>query len=130
VKSCGCLKSTRTAQESLIHSVFTDSYNDATLTENQFITLASLPCHWCQAPPSNTRYHRNNKSVSFTYNGLDRIDNTKGHDFDNVRPCCWDCNNFRSNRTVQRFEEKIIRIYLNMMVADSGTLRCDPEIGE
>jgi hypothetical protein len=114
VKSCGCLVSTRTPQESLIHSVFTDSYNDGSINESQFITLSRLPCAYCLAPPSNTRYHRTHKQVSFTYNGLDRIDNNRPHDFDNVVSCCFECNRIKSNYTMEEFRTKITKIYNNM----------------
>jgi hypothetical protein len=120
VKSCGCLKSTRTPIRSLQHSVYYECYADGTLTEEQFITLASLPCAYCLAPPSNTRFHRNHKDVSFTYSGADRIDNTRPHDFDNVVPCCFECNDMKSDYTMKEFFNKITKIYNNMSLIRSS----------
>ena len=119
-KSCGCLKSTRTPIRSLIHSVYYECYADGDLTESQFITLASLPCTYCLAPPSNTRFHRNHKDVSFTYNGLDRLDNTRSHDYDNLVPCCFSCNDIKSNYTLEEFFNKITKIYNNMSLIRSS----------
>lgn len=112
IKSCGCLLSTRTPLESVQHQVFIECYNDSNLTEKEFIYLSQLNCWYCNCPPSNKRFHRN-KETYFLYNGLDRIDNTRGHDVDNVVPCCFDCNQLKSNSTILSFLKKISTIYHN-----------------
>jgi hypothetical protein len=53
--------------------------------------LFSKICHYCGIPPSNT-FCQNSKSGSFTYNGIDRKDNSKGYIGRNVVPCCAVCN--------------------------------------
>lgn len=112
-KSCGCLITTRNSVEVVQHSVFTDSYQDGNLTEEQFLQMSQLPCHWCGEWNPNIRKHRYYKEITFAYHGLDRIDNKRGHDIDNVRPCCWLCNELRGRRTEQDFESRIEKIYLN-----------------
>ncbi len=64
-----------------------------TLTEAQYVAFASLPCHYC-------------KRIFFTIgSGLDRKDNSKGYEFDNVLPCCKTCNSMKSNiLTVEEME--------------------------
>lgn len=58
------------------------------LTGDEFLALAK-ECVYCG----------DNKNV-----GLDRIDNTMGHDKKNVLPCCLDCNKTRGDRyTVDEF---------------------------
>lgn len=121
VQSCGCLKSTRSPQEVVQHAVYQDSYQDGNLTPEQFLHLSQQPCWWCNSPPSNTRYHRYDKSISFTYNGLDRIDPNNKHDDDNVVPCCWDCNEMRKKRTIPNFLMKIQAIYNNRIKQNDQT---------
>ena len=60
-----------------------------TLTEKQFAELVMQKCTYCAnqlASPTN------NTGV-----GLDRIDNNKGYDIDNVVPCCLICNRVRND---------------------------------
>jgi len=111
-KSCGCLLSTRTPEESMLHLVWYDSvYKDGDLSEQDFAELSQQNCFYCDCPPSNTRLHRTNKSISFTYNGLDRIDNNLPHYRDNVVPACFPCNEIKSNYTLPEFLYKISKIY-------------------
>jgi hypothetical protein len=113
VKSCGCLKSTRTPIQVVQHQCFQEGYDDGDLTEEQFIELSQLPCHYCNKPPSNNRTHRYYKDISFQYNGLDRLDNSQTHNLNNVVPCCWICNNKKSNWNYQEFMNWINTIYHN-----------------
>lgn len=84
-----------------------------------FLKLSQQPCHYCGREPHRTcRISSAKKGISkhqlqdgdFTYNGLDRIDNTKGHTSDNVVPSCWDCNHMKGKRTVEEFLSHIERI--------------------
>lgn len=50
------------------------------LTESQCIDLTSRPCEYCGGPLA--KYGM----------GLDRIDNSLGYLFNNVLPCCTQCN--------------------------------------
>jgi hypothetical protein len=49
------------------------------LTLDQFKTLVESPCYYTGRPPS-------------PYNGIDRLDNTKGYTVENCVPCCSDVN--------------------------------------
>jgi hypothetical protein len=40
---------------------------------------------------------------------LDRIDNSKGHSKENVKPCCLYCNKYKSNR-----DEKITKLFIQL----------------
>ena len=55
------------------------------LSDAQFLEITSKPCAYCGALPSN-------KTHGFVYNGIDRMDNSKGYHPLNVVPCCWKCN--------------------------------------
>ena len=53
-----------------------------TLTPAQYDHLTAQPCAACDGPLGNGI-------------GLDRLDNARGYDPDNVRPCCGPCNMLR-----------------------------------
>ena len=117
-KSCGCLISTRSSLEQLQHSVFSGYYQDGGLTEDEFKTLSRRPCWVCGGLVSETgsvRTHRTKRDVSWKYHGLDRIDNNLPHSRNNVLPCCWDCNEWRKDRTIPQFIEKIQAAYNNLV---------------
>lgn len=68
-----------------------------TIEYDEIIDLWKNGCHYCSVEIIN------NKGV-----GLDRIDNTRGYELDNVLPCCGDCNKVRN--TVLTVEETEIAI--------------------
>lgn len=86
------------------------------LTIDQFIDLASKPCHYCDSLPSNIR--RKDKHT-FYYNGIDRIDSSKGYLLDNVLPCCWVCNRAKGDMPYAEF----IRWIDRLMIAQRGKKR-------
>lgn len=47
-------------------------------------------CHYCGAPPATIIPSR--RRISFVYNGMDRVDNTKGYTLENLVTCCGTCN--------------------------------------
>ena len=55
-----------------------------TLSEQEFVTITSKPCHYCDGP------------LPRIGSGLDRIDNDKGYELGNVIPCCTRCNRTRN----------------------------------
>ena len=70
------------------------------LTLEQFQKITSSPCYYCGKEPSQ-------KSRSYTYNGIDRLDGKKGYVPTNVAPCCRDCNWLKGNRLTQA-EMKVV----------------------
>lgn len=48
---------------------------------------------------------------NFTYNGLDRIDSSKGHTLDNVVTCCATCNYMKRSMTHDEFIDHIDKVY-------------------
>jgi hypothetical protein len=53
------------------------------LSFEDFQRLNALPCDYCKGPLPETGH------------GLDRKDNTRGYELDNVVPCCYDCNTMK-----------------------------------
>ena len=102
--------------------IYRHSYSDGDLSFEQFLELSQQNCFYCGCYPANghngyTRSHKKKYSEArirdgyFQYNGLDRVDNTRGHDKDNVVPCCEPCNKAKLTRTQQAFFVWIKLIY-------------------
>lgn len=83
------------------------------LTFKEFLKITSTQCSYCGIPPA--KLYRNNlksKSVAYLYNGIDRMDSSKGYLNSNVTACCEDCNFFKSNRSAEDFVLKCQRVAL------------------
>lgn len=59
------------------------------ISDDVFYKLIASPCDYCGTSNSNTARRRGHY---FSYNGLDRVDDSKGYTEDNVVPCCRTCN--------------------------------------
>jgi hypothetical protein len=131
-KSCGCstkeiweqsgknlsiMNTKYSPIESTAHIVWRANYQDGCSFE-LFFQLSQERCHYCGREPFLT-WNRSNKSTTnnrqkeegnFTYNGLDRVDSSKGHSPDNIVPCCWACNRMKGAMPVYEFLAHIERI--------------------
>lgn len=93
-----------------------------------FFRISQEPCYYCGRLPHRTfnvaiksrsgqrnalRYKNEDQLTygNFTYNGLDRVDNAKGHSEDNIVPCCYSCNKSKSDLTFDEFIAHIERMY-------------------
>lgn len=85
------------------------------LTEKQFIKITQQDCHYCGAKPNNISKDKG-RYGSYSYNGLDRVDNTKGYTIDNVVSCCKICNRAKSELTLQEFQNWIKRTYNKIFI--------------
>lgn len=94
------------------------------------VKLLSSNCFYCGSPPSN-RYNVRNRNrekskngigyaksnsdgYDIYYNGIDRVDNTKGYVYGNVVSCCTKCNTAKLNYTLDEFKEWIRLLYNNL----------------
>jgi len=74
------------------------------IPENVFYSLSKRNCFYCGAPPSSLRNTgKNSYKSSYTYNGIDRINNSIGYYIENVVSCCKICNFSKSNRDQKEF---------------------------
>ncbi len=62
------------------------------LTKEEFYKISQQNCTYCEAPPAN------GVGKPFVYNGVDRMDNSKGYTLKNSVPCCAACNSIKTDR--------------------------------
>jgi hypothetical protein len=80
------------------------------LNEDIFRDLTSKECSYCGRSPNRISRNKGNNG-EYIYNGLDRVDNSRGYEIDNVVPCCWDCNRMKGDMSREEFFVTIKRIY-------------------
>ncbi len=118
--TCGCWK-IKDNKETAIRSLFTGYKSNSKrrkkvfdLTEEQFSKLIMSACHYCGIPPSQTfnvkplTSKKGKRPVK--YNGLDRMDNTKGYILGNCVPCCKICNNGKGELSFKDWFEHIKKV--------------------
>jgi hypothetical protein len=80
------------------------------LSEEQAHTLMQQACRYCGAPPQNI-CRLTELYGSYVYNGIDRVDNSKGYEPENVVPCCKFCNYAKHDRSVDEFLAWALKLY-------------------
>jgi len=103
-----------------------------TLTKDEFSRFTSSNCFYCGAPPEKefqsrkSRFMQNDGRRIKTgelipsynggclFNGLDRIDSSMGYVLNNVVPCCWTCNQAKSNMSQEAFYGWVVKIHSHL----------------
>lgn len=70
------------------------------LSAEQFRALTQEPCRYCGVYLSQTAVRRKS---SFPYNGIDRLDSSKGYTKENSVAACGTCNLMKMGKTVAKF---------------------------
>jgi hypothetical protein len=84
-----------------------------TLTKEKFAELSQSPCYYCDGvPEAHIRKGRYNREL--IYNGIDRLDSSKGYINDNVVPCCEKCNRMKNTLSKEDFLQHIQKIVKHM----------------
>ena len=123
-KSCGCLNiETRSSRQvkpygtSAFNALYSCYNKNAInrgllfpITKEEFREITQKNCHYCGLPPSNY-FKYNFMYGGYTYNGIDRVDNSVGYVNDNIVPCCKWCNQMKLAYTKEEFLSHISRIY-------------------
>lgn len=82
----------------------------------QFREITSRNCYYCGGEPSHADRCRKGKlNGLYVYNGIDRVDNTRGYTLDNTVPCCKVCNFMKMNMTEEKFKEHLYKIIENYL---------------
>lgn len=131
VKSCGCLarekarerllgkspSNTMSLGEANFNVLFATYQKEANrkhhifeLSKEEFKILTKGDCHYCGGHPSSV-YSKPTYNGDYIYNGVDRVDNSKGYVLENCVPCCKRCNQSKSSMTVEEFLSWIKSVY-------------------
>lgn len=129
-KSCGCSR-LLSIEEKNNQSINTSAFNrliykmakgakdrgyEFDLSREKVYSLIKSNCYYCSIEPSGI--YKACKERDLVFNGIDRIDNSKGYIDDNVVPCCFDCNSMKSIKDLPLFLSKIKMIYENLLTAN------------
>jgi hypothetical protein len=57
-----------------------------------FTTLTSSNCFYCDCTPQQANGQMDRYNERYTYNGIDRLDSSKGYSKENCVACCVECN--------------------------------------
>ncbi len=126
-KSCGCgelennikyaVMSRKAPGESIYNTILKNNITGALkrnltweLSNEEVKELFSSNCFYCNAVPRKSKANPNCYG-DFYYNGIDRVDNTKGYILTNCVACCTDCNKAKLTKTEQEFYEFISRVF-------------------
>lgn len=82
------------------------------LTKEQFAYLISKNCCYCNSTPSKISKNQCMPEIDYIYwNGIDRLDSSKGYILNNCVPCCMNCNYAKGEMTKEHFLNHIKKIY-------------------
>lgn len=81
------------------------------LNFDTFRQLLSGNCFYCDKKP-NQKHNYHGRII--LYNGIDRVDSSKGYEEGNVVSCCKVCNMAKSNMPLEEFIAHIEKIYKNL----------------
>jgi len=82
------------------------------LTEEQFEKITKENCFYCgEVPNGIAKARRSRNNGDYVYNGIDRVNNSKGYTVDNIVPCCKQCNMAKSDKNQKDFLLWIKKIY-------------------
>lgn len=84
------------------------------LTIQEFESLTKKNCHYCKCVPNQICHNKKRKNTEYVYNGIDRIDNTKGYNLSNCITCCKKCNRAKDIMSKEEFITWIKTIYSNI----------------
>lgn len=132
-RSCGCMKKEilsslrkKLPGQSAFNILFASYKQKADernlvfeLLEKEFITLTKQNCYYCGISPSQL-FIRPGMNGGYSYNGIDRVDNTKGYTLDNCVSCCKKCNRAKMIMSKKEFFEWIEQVYNYRIIFEKG----------
>lgn len=116
-KDCGCIKQQYIAKGMPIKRQLYIRYRKDAKVRGYifnisfilFLQLTQKNCYYCDVEP-NQNFRISKNGEIYKYNGLDRVDNTKGYSDDNVVPCCIICNSAKGKRSQIDFLNWVDRV--------------------
>jgi hypothetical protein len=89
------------------------------LTTEEAERLFQSRCHYCGISPSQV-CTSSKLNGSYTYNGIDRVDSSKGYEISNVVPCCRQCNWAKNDTPYDEFLDWVERVSRNQRLSAGG----------
>lgn len=80
------------------------------LTKEQISEITSKNCYYCDMIPIQKMNSESEHGV-YLYNGIDRLDNTKGYTIQNCVPCCKQCNLAKNVLSYDEFISWIKKVF-------------------
>lgn len=131
-KSCGCLLSEigdkkakygSSAKGRLIKEYLNGAKHrkvEFRLSPDSFFELTTQNCYYCGSEPTKKKFAGNQSRTKetdkyYVYNGIDRLDSSKGYTPENCVPCCEWCNKMKLAYTVNDFVDHIHKIHTHII---------------
>lgn len=116
-KSCGCIlhemrkRGLRKPKANGALTLLFASYKSASkrrriefeLTLSEFEYIVAQPCYYTGRVPSTAHKTFNGPLRKIVFNGIDRLDSTRGYVVGNCVPCCWEINRAKNNLDFESF---------------------------
>lgn len=83
------------------------------LDKKTFLRVIRQPCRYCGRIKAQHEYNEAYYG-GFKYTGIDRLDNRYGYRFENIVPCCADCNRAKYDKSEEDFRRWVRRTYQYM----------------
>lgn len=80
------------------------------IDKTTWLDIVLSVCVYCGAGPSNCRKASVPHAEDFWYNGVDRVDSSRGYEPENVQAACWTCNRMKGNMSHDDFLAHVRRI--------------------
>ena len=80
------------------------------LSDDQFKALTSAKCYYTGFSPSRIQKSKSGSEDTYVYNGIDRLDNSKGYTIKNCVPCCFEVNAMKRDFSKERFIALCVRV--------------------
>jgi hypothetical protein len=120
-KSCGCIKKEgrRTLprgvpERNLVLRTYRKNAElrslEFSLTMEQFTELTQQDCFYCGAKPDKSVRGRGFDG-NYTYNGVDRVDNSIGYVLENCVSCCERCNRAKGTMSEDELADWVVKVY-------------------
>jgi hypothetical protein len=118
-KSCGCLVKKRPYEwvYSYLLLIAKRKHNKVSFDYEHFLSFTKIKsCYYCGGPVEWNAHCNNARSVPMRYN-LDRVNNDKPYNLENVVVCCGLCNKIKGTKTPDEFKKVVNhcnKIYENL----------------
>lgn len=90
-----------------------------TLSFPEWKELVSKPCYYCGVVGADRRTFMKLDNITIRFNGIDRVDSSKGYTSDNSVSCCKYCNWAKNSQSIEHFKDHIVSIYKYWASKDS-----------